>query len=175
MRNLLSLAALTALCSAASAVAAPVFQAGPYIGVDAARASVSSHYVDSDNDISLGFTAGYQATPNVAVEVVARSLSFNPFRGLLAPAGYYPEQHYGIAVLGSAPLTDNFSFFGRIGVGSTHMQATRSNLPGRNETDPVYGIGGRYSFSNNWSISAEATRLNKSEVTLIAAGLRYQF
>lgn len=174
MRSLFFLAA-AALSAAAPAFAAPAFQPGPYIGVDAARASVSSRYVDDSNDISLGLTAGYQATPNLAIEANAHSLSFNPFRDLLAPAGYYPDQHYGVAVVGSAPLNDDVSIFVKGGIGSTRMHSTRNSIPDRNETDPVIGLGVRYGFSNNWALNLEASRLTKTDVTLISVGVRYQF
>jgi outer membrane protein W len=174
MRATLSLAA-AALCAAVPAFAAPAFQPGPYVGVDAARATVSSRYVDDSSDISFGLTAGYQATPNLAVEAVVRSLSFNPFRDLLAPAGYYPDQHYGIAVVGSAPLSDDVSIYAKGGVGRTSMHATRNNLPDRNETDPIIGIGVRYGFSSNWALNLEASRLTKTDVNLISVGVRYQF
>jgi opacity protein-like surface antigen len=174
MRALFLLAA-AALGAAAPSFAAPTFQPGAYVGVDAARASVSSRYVDDSNDISLGLTVGYQAMPNLAIEADARSLSFNPFRDLLAPAGYYPDQHYGIAAVGSAPLSDDVSIFVKGGVGSTRMHSTRSNIADRNETDPVIGIGVRYGFSTHWALNLEASRLTKTDVTLISLGVRYQF
>lgn len=174
MRVLAFLAAV-ALCAAVPAFAGSAFQPGAYAGVDAARASVSSRYVDDSNDISLGLTVGYQATPNIAVEATARSLSFNPFRDLLAPAGYYPDQHYGVAMVGLAPMSDAVSVYAKAGVGRTRMHATSNKLSDRNETDPIIGIGVRYGFSNNWALNMEASRLTKTDVTLISAGVRYQF
>lgn len=177
MRHLiLCAAALALLAAAAPSFAAPGgFEPGLYIGVDAARASVSSKYADSSNDISLGASTGYQFSPNFGVEVSTRSLSFNPFRGFLADAGYYPDQHYGIAAIGTVPLDGHFSFFGRAGVGRTTMKATRNTLADRTDTDPVVGVGVRYAFNRNFSLSLEGTYLSKSEVKLISFGGRYQF
>lgn len=173
---ILCAAALALLAAATPSFAAPGgFEPGLYIGVDAARASVSSKYADSSNDISLGASTGYQFSPNFSFEGYTRSLSFNPFRGFLADAGYYPDQHYGIAAIGTVPLAGHFSFFGRAGVGRTTMKATRNTLADRSDTDPVVGVGVRYAFNRNFSLSLEGTYLSKSEVTLISFGGRYQF
>lgn len=176
MRHIfLSAAALALLAAAAPSFAAPGFEPGLYIGVDGARASVSSKYADSSNDISLGANTGYQFTPNFGFEVYTRTLGANPFRGFLADAGYYPDRHYGIAAMGTMPLSGNFSLIGRAGVGRTSMKATRSTLAERTDTDPVVGLGVRYAFNRNFSLSLEGTYLSKSEVSLISFGARYQF
>ena len=98
MRNtIFGAAALALLAASAPSFAGTGFEPGLYVGVDGARASVSNKYADSSNDISLGAATGYQFTPNFGFEVYTRTLSFNPFRGFLSEAGYYPDRHYGIA------------------------------------------------------------------------------
>jgi opacity protein-like surface antigen len=175
MRHIiLSVTTLAVLGAAAPAFAAP-FEPGVYFDVNAGRASVSSKYADSNNDISLGAATGYQFTPTFGFEVYTRSLSFNPFRGFLAEAGYYPDQHYGIALMGNMPIDSHFSLFGRAGVGRTTMKATRASMDDRTDTDPIVGLGVRYSFNRNWSLSMEGSYLTKSEVSLISFGARYQF
>ncbi|OEZ48657.1 outer membrane beta-barrel protein [Duganella sp. HH105] len=171
----LSAAALALLAASAPSFAAPGFEPGVYVGIDTARASVSSKYADNSNDISLGANTGYQFTPNFGFEVYTRSLSFNPFRGFLADAGYYPDSHYGIAALGTVPLDARFSLYGRAGVGRTTMKATRVSMADRTDTDPVVGLGVRYAFNRSFSLSLEGTYLSKSEVSLISFGARYQF
>lgn len=176
MRNTtLRAAALALLATAAPSFAGTDFEPGLYVGVDGARATVSSKYADSSNDISLGAATGYQFTPNLGFEVYTRTLSFNPFRGFLSEPGYYPDRHYGIAAMGTLPLDAHFSLFGRAGIGRTTMKATRSSLGDRSDTDAVAGIGVRYAFNRNFSLSLEGTYLSKSEVSLVSIGARYQF
>src|SRR3954470_7281056 len=99
-----------ALLAAAPSFAAP-FESGVYLAANGGRANISSKYADSSSDIALGGAIGYQYTPNLGFEVYSRSLSLDPFRGLFSEAGYYPDNHYGIALMGTAPLNDHFSLF----------------------------------------------------------------
>jgi opacity protein-like surface antigen len=170
-----ALTALALLATAAPTFAAP-FDPGVYLAVFGGRASISSKYADSStSDIALGGAIGYQYTPNLGFEVYSRSLSLDPFRGLFSEAGYYPDSHYGIALMGTAPLNDHFSLFGRAGIGSTTMKGNRSTLEDRNETDPMVGVGVSYAFNRHWSRKQEGSYLTKSEVSLISFGARFQF
>lgn len=158
------------------ALAVPAFaQTGVYADLSAGRTSVSSKYVDDSNDVSFGGALGYQLNSNVGFEVYTRSLSLNPFRGVLTEAGYYPDQHYGVAILGTAPLGNQFSAYGRLGVGRTTLKSNRNNIGDKHETDPAIGIGVRYDFNKTVSAELEATRLTKSDATLVTAGVRFQF
>lgn len=170
-----TLTAMALLAVSAASFAAPAFEPGVYLAANAGRASVSSKYADSNNDITLGAAVGYQYTPNLGFEVYTRSLSFNPFRGFLSEAGYYPDNHYGIALMGTVPLNERFSLFGRAGVGRTEMKATRSTMEDRTETDPIVGVGVSYAFNRQWSLNLEGSYLTKSEVSLISFGARFQF
>lgn len=166
--------AAAALAVAGPAIAAP-FEPGVYVGATAGRASVASKYADNSSDISLGGSIGYQYTPNFGFDVYTRSLSFDPFRGLFTEAGYYPERTYGIAVQGTVPLSERFSLYGRAGVGRTSMHATRSDLPDRDETDPMVGVGVSYAFNRHWSIGADFSYLSKTEVSLYSFSARFNF
>jgi opacity protein-like surface antigen len=171
MRGLiLSLAALVAAPSLAAS-----FEPGVYINIDTARASVSSKYVESNSDISIGGRIGYQYTPNFGFDVYARSLSLNPLREIYTEAGYYPDRHYGIAVQGTAPLNERFSLYGRAGIGRTTLHATRASMDDKDETDGMAGLGVSYHFSPRWSLNVEGSYLTRSEVKLISIGGRFQF
>jgi opacity protein-like surface antigen len=167
------------LAAAALAVAAPSFAApfepGVYLGASAGRASISSEYVDDSDDISLGGTLGYQYTRNWGFDVYTRSLSLNPFGGLFAKAGYYPDRLYGVAVQATVPLDEHFSFFGRAGIGRTTMKSTRASMEDRDKTDPMIGVGVSYAFNRQWSINLEGSYLTQTEVSLVTFGARFQF
>lgn len=172
MRNLLGAMAISLVAAAAPASA---FEPGAYASINAGRASISSQYADDSSDISLGASLGYQYTSNLGFEFYTRSLSFNPFRGVFQPAGYYPDRHYGIAVLGTAHLDDHFHLYGRAGIGRTTMESNRSSIGSRDETDPVVGVGIGYAFNKNWSLNLEATYLTKTEVNVVSLGARWKF
>jgi opacity protein-like surface antigen len=170
---------LILIAAAAFAIAGPSFAApfepGAYVGASAGRASVSSKYAESSDDISIGGALGYQYTPNWGFDIHTRSLSLNPVRAMFTPAGYYPDRFYGIAVQGTVPLDQNFSLFGRAGVARTTLRPTRSTLQDRDQTDATVGVGVSYALTRQWSINLEGAYLTKSEVSLLSFGGRFQF
>lgn len=173
MRRMIS-AALLGLLATAPAFAQS-FEPGVYLSADIGRASISSRYADNSGDATLSAAVGYQYTPNFGFEVYTRGLSLDPFRGAFAPAGYYPDTHYGIAALGTAHLDQHFRLYGRVGIGRTSMKANRSGMADRDETDPIFGVGVGYGFNRNWSLNLEASYLTKTDVSLVTFGVRYQF
>ncbi|MBA5690740.1 porin family protein [Rugamonas apoptosis] len=166
---------MLSLSLALPALASDAFEPGAYVGLKLGRASISSKYVESGNDASGTLAVGYQATPTLGAEVFAQTLSFDPFKGLLAAPGNYPDSHIGVALLGSVPVSDQFGVYGRLGIGRTRMPSTRSSLPTTHETDPSIGIGASYAFNRQWSLNLEASRLTKTDVNFLTAGLRFQF
>ncbi|NRR34045.1 porin family protein [Oxalobacteraceae bacterium] len=176
MRSILSHSALAIMLAASSQVfAAPAFEPGVYVGADIGRASISSKYADDSKDVSLGFNVGYQATQNFGVELYTRSLNFRMFNGVFGDSSYYPDQHYGVAVLGAIPINERFSAYGRLGVGRTKMHSSVVAKKDYNETDPNIGAGVRFAFSQRWSMDVEFSRLTKSEVNILSTGFRFQF
>ncbi|WP_332856679.1 outer membrane beta-barrel protein [Duganella sp. S19_KUP01_CR8] len=175
-QTIISAVALATLLSAAApSFAGPGFEPSVYAEVVGGRTSVSSKYAANGDDVSFGAGLGYQYTPNFGFEVYTRSLSFIPIVAALSAPGYYPDQHSGIAAIGTVPLNESFSLFGRAGVGRTTMKANRNTLSDRTDTDAVVGLGVRYAFNRNFSLSLEGTYLSKSEVSVYSFGARYQF
>ncbi|GAB2882585.1 hypothetical protein GCM10027277_59280 [Pseudoduganella ginsengisoli] len=159
--------------------AAPSFaqsvQPGAYLSAELGYTSISSKYADNSGDANLGLAIGYQATPNLAVELYTRGLNLTPLRGAFEPVGYYPDSHYGIAALATVPINEQFRAYGRFGVGRTKMKGNRVSMGEHSDTDPIVGAGVGYALSRNWSLSLEASYLTKSEVTMVNFGARYQF
>lgn len=168
-------AVVLGLLAAAPAVAQSSFQPGVYLSADVGRASISSKYADDNSDATLSGAIGYQYTRHLGFEVYTRGLSLTPLRGAFSEPGYYPDTHYGIAVLGTAPLNEHFYLYGRAGIGRTSMHANRTNMSDRDETDPIVGVGVGYAFNRNWSLKLEGSYLSKTEVNLLTFGARYQF
>ena len=55
------------------------------------------------------------------------------------------------------------------------MQATRTDLPDRDETDPMVGVGVGYAFNRHRSIGADFSYLSKTEVSLYSFSARFNF
>ena len=148
---------------------------GVYVGAGVGSSSVSSHTVDTDNDPSLNVDVGYRFNQNFSAEIFARSLSFRLFDGLFGDSSYYPDSHVGVAVLGTIPVGNDFSLYGRLGLGRTEMKSGRKAKQDYNETDPSLGVGVRYALSPAWSINVEATRFTKTKVNTYLLGVQYDF
>ena len=148
---------------------------GVYVGAGVGGSSVSSHTVDSGNDPALNVDIGYRFNQNLSAEVFARSLSFRLFDGLAGDSSYYPDTHVGVAVLGTVPLANDFSLYGRLGIGRTEMKSGRKSKKDYSETDPSLGLGVRYALSSAWSINLEATRFTKTKVNTYLLGVQYNF
>lgn len=149
--------------------------AGVYVGAGVGSSSVSSHTVDTDNDPALNVDIGYRFNQNFSAEVFARSLSLRMFDGLVGDSSYYPDTHVGVAVLGTVPLGNDFSLYGRLGIGRTEMKSGRKSKKDYNETDPSLGVGVRYALSPAWSLNVEATHFTKTKVNTYLLGVQYDF
>ncbi|PHV04878.1 hypothetical protein CSQ96_23095 [Janthinobacterium sp. BJB412] len=173
MSTLFKRAALASLLLASSTSFAADFEPGIYVGADIGRSSYKQPGV-SDGDAAFGLKLGYQATPNFGAEIIARSLSFR-IDGPFADSAYYPDSHVGVAAVGKVPLNERFNLYGRLGVGRTKMHSARVANKDQNETEALFGAGIGYAFSPKWQMSLEATRFNKSEITLVTLGVQYNF
>jgi hypothetical protein len=103
--------------------------------------------------------------------------------GLKLPA----EDRFGWQVLGvgSVPITKNWGVFGKIGAYRWNQELT-SNFSSVVGTDPqpTYGLGLKYDFSRNFTVSGEWDRYQlgpsngarpDSEIDLLSIGLKYRF
>ncbi|AKU23543.1 porin family protein [Massilia sp. NR 4-1] len=174
MQSRFSAGVLVVLLVAAPALAAPGENSDFYLGANIGKSTVSSKNVDEDNDPTFGFAAGYQFNKNVGVEAFTRSLSFRIFDGLVGDSSYYPDTHYGISLLGAVPLNEQFSIYGRAGVGRTAMKSARVSKKDYKETDPSVGLGLSYALGRHWSFNLEAARFTKTDVTTVTAGAQFK-
>ncbi|NHZ92452.1 outer membrane beta-barrel protein [Massilia sp. CCM 8733] len=175
MRMILS-SALVALAAGVSMPATAVQNSpGVYVGFQAGQASSSNDRIERD-DLSFGPRAGYQFNKHLGVEVFGNSLSFIEIGyGFSRNEPAHPEEHVGIAVTGTFPLSERLNLTGRAGIGRTNMHAAALGKDDYKETDPSIGGGIRFDFDQHWAITAEAMRLTKTRVTVISTGFRYQF
>lgn len=145
--------AIAALLSAV--VAAPAFAAdnGFYVGVDLGRSKTSNPYpaaaMTKSSDTVFGILGGYQFTKNWGAEVFYTGVGkFAATAG--AQSGTGKADAYGIVGVGTLPLSDAFSLYGKLGFASTKTTASsapRVGLSGTTRSAATFGLGAIYNVT----------------------------
>ena len=89
------------------------------------------------------------------------------------------QKSYGIAAIGSLQIGPQLTVFGKFGF-LRNEQETRRITPNpstvqRDETGFHYGVGGKYSFTNNWALRAEWENTEKLDVQMFSIGVEFKF
>ena len=153
--------ALTAAFSgAAFAADTPVYiggawgQARPNFDTVGGAANTGGGITNSDT--AYKFYGGYQFHKNFSIEGTYINLgSFTATKGnTIEPAGW------GISLVGTMPLSNDFSLLGRIG---EYRMRQRMNPVGTADTtwSPGIGIGLQYDFNRNFNARGEFERIQK--------------
>jgi OOP family OmpA-OmpF porin len=173
-------AALVIASSSALAADAPKF----YVGAD-----VTSTEVDDFDGKETGYGAfvGYKFNQNIAVEA--------GFRRLADYKASYKEDGYdindkakfdqtSISVIGTLPLSNGFSLFGRLGYNHIKAKSTYTESVGgvtvysesgsQSESRVLYGAGLSYDFTPAISGRLEVQKPH-GDVTTVAAGVSFSF
>lgn len=121
-------------------------------------------------DTGYKLTLGYQFNPNLAVEGSFADLGefHYTYTGIGAWAGLDGEGDYTVrawtlAAVGSLPLTEQFSVFGKIGAAATKAKSSIDhNIPAvlalggsTSRTNLLWGVGARYDFTKTLGVRAE--------------------
>jgi len=152
---------------------------------------------NKDGGFTMGVDAGYQFTQNLSVEAAWYYLP--KVSGNTNGNGNVTVHNwmaYGAGKL-SLPVMDSLDIFGKVGVG--YRSLNYSGVNGNVATAyrgtagywaPVFGIGAKYLFTQNWSINAQwmfmpgytGSAVNNNSVAkqapvlnLFTAGIGYQF
>lgn len=212
--NIKLLVSAMSFSCAAVGVAVPAAAAGPdwYLGANAGVTHYDASSSDLDSALSSdGFTAsssvddsdtgyklflGYQFNQNFAVEggyVDLGKMSFSstitaPSAGTVS-GDVKTKNGLFLDAVGTLPLGNNFSVFGRLGVYSIKTELTASGSAGSvsssdTGSDFHWGIGAGYDFTPNLGARLEWERFNKvgnkdktgeGDVDLASVGLVYRF
>lgn len=151
----------------------------------------------ADDDRSTGFKifGGYQLNKNFAVEGGYFDLGNFGYSATTVPAGTLngnmKVRGLNLDLVGTLPMTDKFSVFGRLGVnyaqtrdnfsGTGAVNVTNPN-PRKNDTNYKFGAGLQYAFTDSLAMRVEAERYrindavgNKGDIDLYSVGLIYRF
>lgn len=150
-----------------------------------------------DDDRSTGYKAfgGYQFNRYFAVEGGYFDLGSFGYTATTVPAGMLTGEAkirgLNLDLVGTLPLSDKFSAFGRVGVthartrdsfrGTGAVLASDSN-PSKTDTNYKFGAGLQYAVTDNFALRAEIERYrindaigNKGDIDLASIGLVYRF
>lgn len=155
----------------------------------------SSTIVDDDRSTGYKIFGGYQLNKNFAVEGGYFDLGKFGYSATTVPAGTLngtmKVRGLNLDLVGTLPLTEKFSVFGRVGVnyaqtrdhfsGTGAVNVTNPN-PRKNDTNYKAGLGLQYAFTDSLAMRLEAERYrindavgNKGDVDLYSVGLVYRF
>jgi len=145
-----------------------------------------------DTDTGWKLFAGYQFNPNFAVEAGYVDLGKFTAAGTISgvPVSTSDEANlWQLVAVGTLPMGNNFSVFGKAGVHRWDLDA-KASVPGvsvsisENGTDFTFGLGARYDFTKSLGVRAEWERFQsvgdenttgESDVDLLSVGLQFRF
>ena len=163
-------------------------------GLLAGRFATTS-IVDDDRDTGYKIFGGYQINRNFSFE--AGYFDMGKFRYIAntvplgSLTGEIKIRGLNLDLVGTLPITEKFSAFGRVGL--SHAEA-RDTFTGtglvhvvkpyltKRDDGVKYGVGMQYAFNNSWAMRVEAERHrvndavgNRGDIDLVSAGLIYRF
>lgn len=144
----------------------PYFYAGADIGTTKGEGS-------SERKSGYGAFAGYQINSTFALEggyrrVVHYDASFDVYN-------YHVRiDQLALSVLGSIPLNQGLSLYGRLGYNRLNFSARGDLNEKIHETEPLLGVGLAYSFTPTVSARLELQRPIR-EVVSLNAGVSFRF
>jgi outer membrane immunogenic protein len=146
-----------------STAAAALF-AAPAMAQDASPLYGSIGYATADVEgVDLGAVTGrlgYKFSPNFAVEGEA-SFGVSDDDVTVGATTVNVEHEYDAAVygVGILPVTPNFELFGRVGYGTTEIEASAAGISASDSGESFnYGVGANYYFDGQNGIRADWTR-----------------
>ena len=207
--SVLALAGFAAVCSTpVMAQGAPGWYLGGNLGGtrsdfnndainrDLAGKGFTVNSTRTDNSSSGGkIFGGYQLTPNFAVEGGYFDLGRYSYGSTTIPAGTFSGNSkvsgLNLDLVGTVPLSDRFSAFGRIGAAyaqnrgsfaSTGLVPLNNANSRRNDTNLKVGLGLQYAITEALAVRAEIERYrisdpirNRSNIDMASVGLVYYF
>ncbi len=205
MRNLKSLLVAALLAG----VCAPVFAGNLYIvgslgvssfdedkgDIDSSLRSLGATNISSsldDNDTAVQLKLGYQFTPNFSVEAGYVDLGKTKYSATFtggSAIGTVKAHGVVIAGVGTIPVNDKFSVFGKLGVidGTVDVDVAMSGAShsaSGTKWRPNYGVGAIYKISGNTEARVELEQFNKlgdesttgtGNINALSAGIAYRF
>ncbi|WP_114969579.1 outer membrane beta-barrel protein [Rhodoferax ferrireducens] len=155
----------------------------------------TSSIIDEDRDRGYKIFGGYQFNKNFALEGGYFDLGKFGFTATTVPAGSLSGnirlRGLNLDVVGTLPVNERFSVFGRIGANHAEARDTFAGIgavsvlnpnPSKRDTNLKLGLGLQYAFTPSLAMRAEVERYrindavgNKGDIDLVSVGLVYRF
>lgn len=159
MKKIIALAALAFIAAHASAA-----DKTWYVGGDIGHSQFKAEG-EKDSKTGFGATLGYSLNENVAFELQARRMGKWKEDGVSLSANALQA-----SVLGIAPLTKEFSLYGRLGMGRNSLDLSQGNASfSLHKTKALFGFGGDYAIDKNLSVRAEYVNLGSNKIATTGA------
>mgnify|MGYP003385102909 CR=1 FL=1 len=152
--NKIAIAALLTAFVAAPAVAADSY-GNAYVGIKVGQAKTNFDNISltKDSPMAYGIFGGSQFNKNFAVEAEYTDLGKGEFAG-----GEAKSSAWGLSVVGSVPIGNNFSLYGKLGVARANTDASGS--ASAKHTGATYGLGGNFDVSPSVGLRLSYERYN---------------
>ena len=144
-----------------------------------AGAGVGQSFVDEDvyddEDTAFSVFGGYQFNKYFALEA-----GYADF-GKIEPEGTGPALEADTAYLtavGSLPITEQFSAYAKAGFHNWNLDTDLPGLVNNGDdsgTDPTYGVGVQYRFTDNVALRGEYSRFEVEDADVDLAQLQVRF
>ena len=142
-----------------------------------AGGALSQTFIDEpgidDDDTGGKIFGGYRFNDYFAIEG-----SFYDFGEMNEGGNQLELDGVGLAAVGSIPVSERFSLFGKLGVHAWDAEisgAIASRFSDDSDTDAFYGIGVEYALTDRWDIRGELERYEVDDVDLDVASIGISF
>jgi len=190
--------ALPATAMAQAGGADTGWYAGFSLGQSSADVDCTGATSCDDSDSSWKIFGGYQLNRNVAIELgygdlgkVSVGTPAFVFLGIPIPAANTTIEStvFELVGVGSLPVAERFSLFGKIGLyrSDTDIKIAFANGASSSDSDDnidlTFGVGARYDFTRNLGVRAEwqryssvkAADFGESDIDVMSVGLIWKF
>jgi OmpA-OmpF porin, OOP family len=153
------IAGMIGLCGLFAGGAALADDSGFYAGAMAGRSSTSTPpnlVLSKSTDTVYGVLGGYQFTRNWGAEAFyTEGGSFSGVNLAGSVAGSGKADIWGVDAVGTLPLSDGFSLYGKLGLANVNTSISTvpaSTLSGATRTAVTYGLGGQYNVTSSFGL-----------------------
>ena len=170
--NLLAATALAAALGALSFGAQAAEPVGFYAGAGIGQSMIDEGVLDEE-ETGFQVYGGYQLHPNWGFELGYTDFGKAKYGGVAS----LEADTVSLVAVGTLPFTDKFSGYAKAGVHSWDADAWAADI-GRfsdDGTDPTYGLGLQYRFTDTFALRGEYSRFEMDDVDVDLAQVQVRF
>ena len=172
-KNIFAASALALALGALSFNAQAAEPTGWYAGAGVGQSMVDEWFAD-DEDVGFQVYGGYQFNPYFGLE-----LGYTDFGevDVTGGPGELDADTFSLVAVGNLPFTERFSGYAKAGF---HRWDAEADIPGIGRadddgTDPIYGLGLQYRFTDTVALRGEYSRFEMDDVDVDLAQLQVKF